>query len=162
MPSIVVFLTVMYMVKKYFNDEQDKRQNEIRLKNLNTTTPLRLQAYERFVLFLERISVENLLVRVNKPGFTCGQLHTELLTSIRAEFEHNLSQQIYISNKAWEMIKSARSNVVHLVNSNAEKMSPESPSINLSKAILEETMRNEKLPTAEAILILKEELNSVI
>lgn len=137
-------------------------QNNAYLKNLDIITPLRLQAYERFVLLLERISPENLVIRVNKTGMSSGELHSELLRAIRSEFDHNLSQQIYISHKAWEMIKNARSNMVHLINSTAEKVKPELPAINLSTSLLEATMRSEKLPTADALIYLKEELNRVI
>ena len=161
-PSIIVFAIVYIMVKRYFENEKQQRREKIILKNLDIITPLRLQAYERFTLFLERISPESLILRINKPGYTCKQLHNELLSVIRAEFEHNLAQQIYISNKAWELIKIARSNTVHLININAGKVQPDSPSLNLSKAILESTMDIKKIPTAEALFFLKEEVNKVI
>ena len=146
----------------YFNNENQKRREQIILKNQNIIIPLRLQAYERFILFLERISPENLIIRINKPGYNCKQLQTELLSSIRAEYEHNLSQQIYVSHKTWELIKNARSNIIHLINSNSEKVQSDSPSINLSKAILESTMGYDKLPNADAISNIREELNSII
>ncbi|NJK87676.1 MAG: hypothetical protein HC906_18580 [Bacteroidales bacterium] len=162
LPSLVVFFTVYFLVRNYFRNEGVKSHEKSHLQNLEIITPLRLQAYERLVLFLERITLENLLIRVNKPGLTSSQLHTELLSNVRAEFEYNLSQQIYVSGKAWEMIKNARTNTIHLINMNAEKIKPDSPAINLSKAILEHTMRQEKLPTIDAINFLKNELNRII
>ncbi len=162
LPLLIILILVVYMVNMYFKNENQKRREQIILKNQNIIIPLRLQAYERFILFLERISPENLIIRINKPGYNCKQLQTELLSSIRAEYEHNLSQQIYVSHKTWELIKNARSNIIHLINSSSEKIKPDFPSINLSKAILESTMGYDKLPTADAIRNIKEELNSII
>jgi len=135
LPSLIVFATTVYLVKKYFDGEEKKRQQQSVLNNQNMITPLRLQAYERAILFLERISPENLIMRVNKPGLTCQQLQSELLHTIRSEFEHNLSQQIYISHGAWEMLKIARGRTIQMINTITEKQPHDSPAINLSKAI---------------------------
>jgi hypothetical protein len=161
LPSLVVFATTFYMVKKYFDGEDKKRKQQLFVNNQNMITPLRLQAYERTILFLERISPENLIMRVNRSGFTCQQLQSELLQSIRSEFEHNLSQQIYISHGAWEMLKIARGRTIQLINSMAEQVPKESPSINLSKAILESMVDQEKTPAADAIAFIKKEISQL-
>lgn len=158
LPALVVFATTFYMVKKYFENEEKKRQQQLFLNNQNMITPLRLQAYERTILFLERISPENLIMRVNKSGYTCQQLQAELLQSIRSEFEHNLSQQIYISHGAWEMLKIARGRTIQLINSMAEKVGKDATSISLSKAILESMVDEEKIPAADAIAFIKKEI----
>ncbi len=78
-------------------NDQDKRRQEVTLQSTRIVTPIKLQAYERIILFLERISMESLLVRVSSPEITASQLQTSLLATVRSEFEHNLSQQIYMS-----------------------------------------------------------------
>jgi hypothetical protein len=161
LPALVVFATTFYMVKKYFNEEEKKRKQQIFINNQNLIVPLRLQAYERMILFLERISPESLIIRVNKPGYTCQQLQTELLNVIRSEFEHNLSQQIYVSPGAWEMLKIARGRTIQLINMMAEKVKQDSPSINLSKAILESIVDQEKIPAADAISFIKKEFGQL-
>jgi hypothetical protein len=161
LPALVVFATTIYMVKKYFDGEERKRQHQIFLNNQNMITPLRLQAYERAILFLERISPENLIMRVNKPGFTSQQLQSELMHTIRSEFEHNLTQQIYISPGAWEMLKIARGRTIQIINSVAEKLPKDSPAINLSKAVLESMVDEEKTPTADAIGFIKKEFSQL-
>jgi hypothetical protein len=161
LPSLVVFVTTIYLVKKYFDGEEQKRQHQIFLNNQNMITPLRLQAYERAILFLERISPENLILRVNKPGFTRQQLQSELMHTIRSEFEHNLSQQIYISHGAWEMLKIARGRTIQMINTIAEKLPNDSPAISLSKAILESMVEEEKAPTTDAILFIKKEISQL-
>ncbi len=94
------------------------------LQTVKTITPIKLQAYERIVLFLERISTESLIMRTVKPGMTAQQLHSALIANIRSEYEHNLSQQIYMSNEAWEMVKNAKGTVIRIINNIATKLPP--------------------------------------
>jgi hypothetical protein len=161
LPALVVFATTYYLVHKYFDGEEKKRKQQLFLNNQNLITPLRLQAYERMILFLERISPESLIVRVNKPGYTCQQLQSELLNAIRTEFEHNLSQQLYVTPGAWEMLKNARGRTIQLINLMAEKVQKDSPSINLSRAILETIVDQEKIPAADAINFIKKEFGQL-
>jgi hypothetical protein len=161
LPSLVVFATTVYLVNRYFDGEEKKRKHQAILNNQQIITPLRLQAYERAILFLERISPESLIMRVNRPGLNVQQLQTEMLTGIRSEYEHNISQQVYISHGAWEMLKIARGRTIQLINSKAGKLHTSSPAIELSKAILESLVDEEKAPTADAIAFLKKEISQL-
>ncbi len=157
-PGLIVFLTAWIILRNMIRNDQEKRRQEIVMQGARTITPLRLQAYERIVLFLERISLESLLVRVSSPGMNAGQLQSALLSAIRSEFEHNLSQQIYMTPQAWEVVKNARSNVIKLINSESERLDPEAQSIELSKQLLSKVMELEKEPTRVAIDFLKSEV----
>jgi hypothetical protein len=159
LPALIVFLTTWYLVSGYFRSEDAKRAQQLALNNQNLITPLRLQAYERTILYLERINPETLVMRLTKPGLNCQQLQNELLTTIRAEYEHNLAQQIYISNRSWEMLKNARNATIQLINATAEILKKDEPSINLSRAILEKVMSEEKNPASDAIVYIKKEIN---
>jgi hypothetical protein len=161
LPSLIVFLTVYFILKKYFENESKKRIHQTILKNHDVITPLRLQAYERIIIYLERISPDSLILRVNKPGYTSKQLQTELLNTIRIEWEHNLSQQLYVTQKTWEVVKNAKSNIIQLINVEADKIKGDSPSLNLSKAILSSVIDQDKLYTADAIKYIKEEMNQM-
>jgi hypothetical protein len=122
LPALIVFFTAWVLLRNLIKNDQDKRRQEVVLQNSRTVTPIKLQAYERIVLFLERISLESLLVRVSSADMSAQQLHSALLNAIRNEFEHNLSQQIYMSQQAWEVVRNARSNMIKIINSEAEKM----------------------------------------
>lgn len=161
-PSVIVLLTSYFIINSYLRSDRDKRKLEITLDNQKIITPIKLQAYERLTLLLERISPESLIMRTNKPGMTAQQLQAELLSSIRAEFEHNLSQQVYISIKAWDVIKGAKANLIRIINSAAENIDPKSEAIILSRAIIEMERDLEKTPTRTAINFLKQELNQFI
>jgi hypothetical protein len=161
-PALAVFLTAWILLRNMIRNEQDKRRQEIVLEGARTVTPIKLQAYERIVLFLERISMESLLVRVNTPEMSASMLHSALLTSIRSEFEHNLSQQIYMSPQAWEVVKNARSNTIKTINNEAEKLPSSATGIDLSRQLLSRVMELEKEPTRVAIDFIKEEVARII
>ena len=161
-PALIVFLTAWVLLRNMIRNDQDKIKQELILQNSRTITPIKLQAYERIVLFLERISFESLLVRVSSPEMTANQLHSALLNTIRSEFEHNLSQQIYMSQKAWEVVKNARSNMIKIINTEAEKLPENATAMFLSKQLLEKVMELEQEPTRAAIDYLKGEISLMI
>ena len=162
LPATLVFVTAWVLFGKMFRNEQDRRRQELVMQNSRTIVPIRLQAYERLILFLERISMESLLVRVNQPGMSAAQLHSALLNTVRSEFEHNLSQQIYMSQQAWEVIKNARSNTIKIINTVAGNLPETATSVDLSKNLLEKVMEMEKEPTQIAIEFVKTEISRLL
>jgi hypothetical protein len=161
-PALLVLVTAWLMIRNLLKNDQDKRRQELILQNSRTVTPIKLQAYERLVLFLERISLESLLVRVSSPGVSASQLHSSLLTTIRSEFEHNLSQQIYMSPQAWEVVRNARSNMIKIINSEFEKAPAQASGMEFSKKLLEAVMEMDIEPTRAAIDYLKGEVGRII
>ncbi len=160
-PAIVVLATAWLLLAKFFKNEEQKRRYELHLKNKSHINPLRLQAYERIVLLLERISPESLLVRNNASNLTNQDLQSILLTEIRSEFEHNLAQQIYISSHAWEITKTAKESIIKLINISSGSVKPDGPSIELSKVILENYVKTEMSPITAAIEFQKKEVRQL-
>jgi glutathionyl-hydroquinone reductase len=93
---------------------------------------------------------------------TASQLHSALLSTIRSEFEHNLSQQIYMSQQAWEVVRNARSNMIKIINSEFEKLPAGSAGMVLSKQLLEKIMELDQEPTRAAIDYVKAEVARLI
>ncbi len=86
----------------------------------NQSGTYQLQAYERLSLLMERLSIPNLLLR-NRPGeLTAPQYTASLLHTIRNEFEHNVTQQVYVSDQLWQILILARDNVSQLITRAAE------------------------------------------
>ena len=161
-PALLVMLTAWLLLRNMIQNDQNKRRQELLLQNNKTVTPIRLQAYERIVLFLERISLESLIVRASAPGMTASQLQTALLNAMRSEFEHNLSQQIYMSPQAWEVVKSARSNMIKTINGEAETLPANSTGMELTKRLFDRIKELDKEPTRVAIDFLKAEIASIL
>jgi len=123
--------------------------------------PLRLQAYERVILFLERIAPNNLIMRLNKPEMSSVQLQAALVKVIREEFEYNLSQQLYISSKSWEMVKNAKEETIKLINIASGKIPVTASSGELIKIILDLSLETESLPVNIAIDEIKKEVQMI-
>lgn len=157
LPAGIVFLTTYYLVKNFLNHENNKRTLDLKLGNQTIVTPIRLQAYERVILFLERINPTSLVMRTNK-AVSAPMLQGELLKTIRSEFEHNLSQQIYMSNKAWEAVIQAKEETIKLINVAATKVSPEANGLELAQSIISVSAQLTALPTKFAIEIIKREI----
>jgi len=117
-----------------------------------------LQAFERMILFLERINLPNMITRVMTPGLKASTLQSLLLGNIREEYEHNMSQQLYISNQTWELIKSAKEEVVKSVNLAASKVKQDADASELAKEILTGGFSSKTDPIAKAMSGLKKDM----
>ena len=161
-PALLVLGAVFLTVKKFLDNEHKLRLLEAKRAMQKETVPLRLQAYERMCLFLERISPNSVLVRTHKSGMSARELQSDLLVTIRTEFEHNLSQQIYISSGAWEVVKNAKEDMIRIINSASASLNENSTGVDLSKAIFEIVIKNEKIPTQRALDFLKNEIKQTL
>ena len=149
LPASIVFLTAFYAIKKFLDNDQKKRSHELLKGGQKVITPVRLQAYERVVMFLERIGPEALLGRVNKQGMDAKDLQMSLINAINNEFNHNLSQQLYMSNEAWIRVKSSKEEMIKMINIAAGKMKDDASGLELAKMIFQITIQAEKLPIQE-------------
>ena len=160
-PSIIVFLTSYFILKSFLDQEYRKKIVDIRMSNQSTITPIRLQACERIVLFCERIAINSLVMRVHRQGMSARLLHSELLTAIRSEYEHNISQQIYVSKAAWDAVKSAKEETIKAINISASKVPDDATGLELCTVILDLSTKVQKLPTDYAIEVMKAEIRQI-
>ena len=161
LPSLVVFAATYYLIKLFLDNEQKKRIADIKMAGYKIITPIRLQAYERLILLLERISPESLIMRIHKQEFSALQLQTALISTIREEFEHNLSQQVYVSSQAWELIKSAKEDIIKLINTASTQLNDNATSMELCQKIFELSLSQDKLLYKSALEFLKNEIRHV-
>ncbi|MDR1667117.1 MAG: hypothetical protein LBS03_05425 [Bacteroidales bacterium] len=161
LPSVILLIAVVYVVGGFLHNSEKRQQLKVAATNRQIILPLRLQAYERLILFLERISPESILLRANYPDKSGEQLHQELLQTIRSEFEHNLSQQLYVSIDAWNSVKNAKNYTVSLINAAAKEMGDNVSAIELSRKIIGMTTEMEQLPAQKAINELKSDIQTI-
>ncbi|MCC7298531.1 MAG: hypothetical protein IT244_09375 [Bacteroidia bacterium] len=158
LPAIVVFFTSYLILKNQTDENLAKIRLELRQQSQNLISPIKLQAYERLVLFLERISPQQLILSDNQPGISAVALKFTMHNHIQQEFNYNLSQQVYISNQAWNVIRVVKEQVIALINSCAAELPENASSTDLSKAIIERLIANGEQPTDKAINFLKAEV----
>jgi hypothetical protein len=158
LPAGLVLYGVFLTVKAFLNKEFETKLINIKTKNTETVLPIRLQAYERVCLLLERVSPHNLILRVNNPAYTSSQLQQIMVNEIREELNHNLSQQVYMSDQAWGLSKSAIEEIIGLVNSAAEEVDPNSRGVELAKRLFDKLMQKNEDPCLVALKFVKNEI----
>lgn len=161
LPALIVFLTAYFLFRDMLSNSQKQRELEFRIQNQGKITPVRLQAYERLTLFLERISPHSLLTRVSHKNITSKSYQIELLKQIRQEYEHNLSQQIYVSHTTWGYIRGSKEFLIGIINRSSEEVDPQSPALDLSKKIIEKYIEIDEPPITLAINELKREVRQL-
>ena len=161
LPSVVLFFTVKLVVDAYMKNEEKKREEFKTAGNSQVTLPLRLQAYERLILLLERITPSQVINRALQPGMTTYHFQLLLIQNIREEFEHNVAQQIYISTAGWAMIKSAKEEIIRLINTAASETDAAENAAELAKNILERWAQMDQNPVQIAIDQLKAEVRQI-
>ena len=161
LPALFVFLATYLVMSKMIKSEQLRLKAENVLNNQKYITPIRLQAYERMVLLLERISPQSLIMRTQRPNITNQELQSALLKTIRTEFEHNMAHQLYISDRAWEMVRMAKEDCIKFINQTALQTKPDDNSLQLCKLVLEKLLDRDLDPTTKAINYLKEEIRTL-
>ncbi len=158
LPAILIGGVIILLVHKFFQQEKMRRNVELRKSLTQLSLPMRLQAYERLVLLLERITPENMLFRVYKPGMSARLFQSELLNVIRSEFEHNLTQQLYVSPQVWEVIKRSKEELIKVINIATAKTGDQGSGIDLTKNILMMYASLPKNPIAFSLEALKKEV----
>lgn len=157
-PAGLVLYAMYLIVKSFINSELDKKRIEVRGKSIETVLPNRLHAFERVILFLERISPNNLIVRLNNGSYTAKEFQQILLNEIREEYNHNVSQQLYMSEEVWDLVKSAKEDLIVTINDAVSNMPAEATGVDLSKMIFERTIQKEPDPIQHALLSVKREI----
>lgn len=161
-PLLIVFVFIYQMMKSFFAQFDNQRKQELRLRFSQETLPIRLQAYERMALLLERITPESMIMRTMQPGMNVLDLQKALVNSIREEFEHNLSQQIYISSNAWALVTAARQSMIQLIGETAAELQSNDQANQLATDILTEFANSKNDPLTLAKALLREEVKEIL
>lgn len=147
---------------KYLEQQHKTKLLELRKQTLDKTLPLKLQAYERLILFLERIAFENLIPRTPSRDFNVFEYQQLLIQTIRQEFEHNLSQQLFVSDAVWQLVKNAKEETISTINAAASRIEHHRPANELSAIIFEIALTQKVTVREQAIAMLKNEVRELI
>ena len=159
-PSIITGLVAYYFFVNHTKNEERKMKLSILKENQKLSLPIRLQAYERMALFLERMNPSSLLLRVSSVNNDKNAYAMSIINAIEQEFEHNLSQQIYISDKCWSVIIASKNATVQLIKKIATLESVQNAQ-QLREEILKTTLSN-TAPSLTALAFIKDEVKSFI
>ena len=158
LPAIVTGMVAFYFFRLHTRNEEGRRRYLLHKDSQKDTLPIRLQAYERMALFLERIAIPSLVVRVGPKNNNKNDYENLLIKSIETEFEHNLSQQIYMTDECWNIIKAAKSATIQMIRKAG--MSESDSADKLREDVLNETMEKQS-PSATALSYVKKEIGEL-
>ena len=160
---IVVMIFGFWLIQySTFRNEERKRQWELKRESQKTVSPIRLRAYERLALLLERTTPEHMLMGLDLTTMTVAQLQQHLLQTIRAEYEHNMSQQVYVSEEVWTLIINARDQMAAFVVGITTQLPPNADAMTYAKVLLTAYSSNGLTPTDKALSELKDEAKTLL
>ena len=161
-PALCVLLATWIIMHKFYKSETEKRLWELKRLSQKEISPLRMRAYERLALLLERTTPERMLVDINVTEMTPLQLQTHLMHTLRQEYNHNLSQQIYVSDETWDMIENAHMQTIAFCNSIAQQMPANSNALDYAKTLITAYKSNGETPNDLALQALKKEAQTLL
>ncbi len=161
-PALIVFATIYTIMKKYMDNQYALESLKFRQGQNQDILPLKLQAYERLMLLCERISIPNLTYRLANKDITKEQLQTAMMIAIQQEYEHNLTQQIYVSDKLWDIINLAKDQTIQLIGKASEGMQagdPPSMLVERATRLIDSMSMN---PLEQAKSAIKQEIKQLL
>jgi len=150
-----------YLFKPYLDRSNNLQLVDLKKSINQQTLPLRLQAYERLVLFTDRINPANMLIRLSGNGYSAAELQSIIINEVRTEYQHNVTQQIYVSERAWAVIKRIKDDTLSVVNSAIKALPADATGLDLGRMILNHLSRLEDNPYDVATDMVRKDLEDL-
>ena len=161
-PALCVLLATWLIMRQFYKAEAEKRLWELKRLAQKEISPVRLRAYERLALLLERTTPEHMLLELNLGEMTILQVQQHLVRTIRMEYEHNASQRVYVSEEVWGMVLNSKEQTVVFVNTIAQQLPPESTALDYAKTLITAYATNGDTPNELALQALKKEAQTLL
>lgn len=158
-PALITGGIAYYFFKEHINDEFNRRRFVLQRELQKESLPIRLQAYERMALFLERISPSKLLVRIQPTSSNKADYETLLIATIEQEYEHNLTQQIYVSDQCWSIIGAAKNTTIQLIRK--ASMQEKTDTANKLREVILTELMDKQPPSNAALAYIKNEVGEL-
>ncbi|MFN4863965.1 MAG: hypothetical protein ACK5H9_05825 [Bacteroidota bacterium] len=158
LPALLVFFTAQYMMKQHITNSVQLVKTEILKTNLNTFTPLKLQAYERIALFLERTGWRGCSLCVAQAGLSARGFAAAATHAIKEEYSYNVSQQIYVSSQMWTLVKAIKEQHLQLLQNITASLPAEATAADLSQKLIEFLQSMDVQPQDRGMEFMKNEI----
>ena len=159
--GIGIVYIAFYLFKPYLDRSNNLQLIDLKKSITSQTLPMRLQAYERLILFTDRINPANLLIRLNGNSYSAAELHAIIINEIRTEYQHNVTQQIYVSERAWGVIKRIKEDTLSVVNNAVKALPADATGLDLGKTILNHLSRLADNPYDIATNMIRKDLEDL-
>ncbi len=159
-PALIVFATVYFLFKKFMDSQMQLQMMQYRHRESKNILPLKLQAYERLTLFVERIKPDSMMLRLNDTGLNGRTMRNMMMISVQKEYEHNLTQQIYVSENLWKIITIAKDELIRVISDSEPP--PEQSAQEFGSELLLSFSKLKLNPLDQAQRAIKEEVSFMI
>lgn len=161
-PSIMLFGIAYYFIQGWLRTQERVESQKTARALTETTLPLKLQAYERLALFVERIRIDQLIIRMRARNLTAHELTSLMLLTIQQEYEHNMSQQIYVSDQLWQIIQMAKAQNEDFITRVARSLHKEASGNDLLDALSDASAKRENAPLQTALRAIRTETHQYV
>jgi len=162
LPALLVLAATWLVLWKMWQEERERRNFELKKSTQKEITPIRLRGYERLAILLERTTPEMLLRDMDVQSLNAQQISTLLIQKVRMEYDHNLSQQIYVSDAVWDAVVEAREQMVLFLNTTARQFPAETNGLEVAQLMLTAYAQNGETPNQKALQKLKDEARQLL
>lgn len=157
----LALLAIYGLVRKDIVRFLSLKNIELHQQTASHLLPLRLQAHERLILFIDRINPANMLLRLHQSGIGIAELQAAVLTEVRSEYQHNITQQLYVSAGTWQVVKKLKDDTIGMINNGVLGLGKEATGLELAKAILEHMAGIEENPYDLTIELIKQDIHKL-
>jgi hypothetical protein len=161
-PALIVFLTVWFLLREYFQREYRLRLTDVQRKAAETTLPLRLQAYERMAIFTERIALPKLILRIRTESMMAKDLQAALMITIEQEYDHNVSQQIYLSGELWQLLEMSKNEAIGLLVQASKQVAEEASGWEFSSAVFQTLDESGQIALRQCQIAIRKEVQTLL
>lgn len=154
---LAIYYVLKSDIQRFFNLKTIELDKESRTHIL----PLRLQAHERLIIFVDRINPANLLVRLHQQGIGISTLQAGILNEVRSEYQHNITQQLYIGSVTWTVVRKLKDDTIAMINNAVQGLPADANGIELSKAILQHMASIDENPYDLTIELIKKDIEKL-
>lgn len=154
-------MAVYYVLKNEIETFFDIKNRELKKESRAHLLPLRLQAHERLIVFVDRLNPANLLVRLHQQGIELATLQAGVLNEIKSEYQHNITQQLYVDSVTWNVVKKLKDDTVAMINHAVNELPANSNGIELSKAVLQHMATMKENPYDLTIELIKKDIQKL-
>ncbi|EOR92584.1 hypothetical protein ADIARSV_4271 [Arcticibacter svalbardensis MN12-7] len=158
--TLLIFIGYLF-ARPYLDQKLKVQLLDLKKNSQAAILPLRLQAYERIILLMERINPVNLLLRTNTPGLTLIEYQQILTSEIRNEYQHNITQQLYVNQSSWALISKLKEDTIALINNAGKSLPADASHIELSKLVLQHLSTLEINPYDAALVVIRQDIQQL-
>ncbi len=157
LPALIVFATCFLLIKQFMRNREQLEYIEIQKRAAGKVLPLKLQAYERLTLMFERMQMSSLISRIRTKRMSSGDLQSALMVAIQQEYEHNVTQQLYVSDKLWQIVMAAKQEMFNQLHNVMVNTGFSEDADSYSNALIEHFANGQFDPSRKALLAIRKE-----